>query len=228
MICDTVEIDFARMPDYRRVSTLLSALAYPEDRQERQDFLQALERYWFQFNAANWPDHEHVSTAPAHLASESPKHGKKLAGGCSKLADRLCCGKLFMHYVMKHKYGRAINVTIEMAEKEFGPNFRSRVWGPSKPVLHIAAAYAVVSQNLEREFFGNETRYDRHSRNMTVRRTGEEGFPLHVVLRAGDALVLAVKECSDTILGDIEAIFEAESIPAPKIGFVRLSVKAAS
>ena len=163
-------IDFSITEVYEAGATLIALLAYPADTKDdahRADLHHSLCALALRARAQvdeKWA-HSPQHIKPSYALRSDGEIAKDLRTLERRLRDRMIAGQMAVPFLQKASTGRAprlprgverlsINQLSEMVLRQSGhadpENVESRVWRPSLPVIHLAAAIQVLIQVLER------------------------------------------------------------------------------
>jgi hypothetical protein len=165
---ETIEIVLTELDPYQSGALFLATVAYPDSTlvKERNRFSQALVRWtleWRIDHDEKWSQDYQV-LRPAYFSGDEKQYANTLKRGTKQLNFALTAAQFMaMPHLRKIDTGylenveslepMVYNMSILAADHlGWGPgsysNFKANAWGPSKPVIHAAAAYVVWQQVL--------------------------------------------------------------------------------
>lgn len=204
---NVVYIDFNKQPIYEIGSALVATLCYsaPGDTfNEREKAQTALCAWGLRTRAQvdlDWAN-IYVPIKPCNVAPSNEEVDRALKGVNRRMRDRLAAGRILMPFLQKSLTGElpiiggrpmkpTLNKLAPYVLKHPGvgdvDNVKSRLWSPSRNVLHLAGAFEFAHDVLHKG--GQQLDFTTMIWNETFIR-----FVLHV---AQDAEALIVKSCSD-------------------------------
>jgi hypothetical protein len=165
---ETIEITLSELDPYIGGAQFHAVVAYPDpqDKNEREKFAQAIVRWTLERRMELHPEwaQDFQLIRPAYFSGSEKQHDSILKRGMKRLKHRLAVAQfIVMPHLRAIDTGRpqkvdgfvptVNNMTILAAEflgMESGSQatVKSRVWKPSKPVVHAACAYVVWHQIL--------------------------------------------------------------------------------
>jgi hypothetical protein len=155
-------------PVYKTGAKLLGRIVYPKPEDSaRRIMLEDALCYWaLHYDARNDPeDRSQVSVSRAYFGFTQAQLDQHLKFAGKRLEERLMAGRIAAAYLRYFEEGRipivlgnikrmSLNQIVGFVASSEGytgtGNFEQRFWRPSKPVIHIAAALAVVGQEWKR------------------------------------------------------------------------------
>lgn len=164
------EISFERNPVYECGATLLTVLTCAGARNcsaERQDELHAslCGRALWDLYLANPDDIAPIYVRPQHVFRDRKAIDRDVAFVGKRLGERMVAGRMAVPFLWAAELGcipilpkgiRRLSVNelaafvMEDAEQVEPNNVEQRIWTPSRPVIHLAAAAAVVGQEWQK------------------------------------------------------------------------------
>jgi hypothetical protein len=157
---------FKRSQVYEVGAALLVLLAYPNEKSEtRSDELHAslcARALWSRY-LSNREDTTPITVRPQHVFREIKLFNRECHFIVRRFRDRLVAGRVMIAFLQRAELGRgmkqppgirrlSINQMAGFVQKDAGQadiaNVKSRVWAPSRSVIHLAAAVATVGQEL--------------------------------------------------------------------------------
>jgi hypothetical protein len=190
---ETIEITLSNLDPYRSGATLLGIIAYPDprDKNERDAFTQTLVRLAILRRIEVDPDWAKGPQVirPAYFTGSDVLHSSVLRRGTKKLNQRLAIAKfLVIPHLRAIDTGKTARqdgyaATVENMSILAG-NFlglssgsaktvQSRLWKPSKPIVHAMCAYVIWNEVLWKKW-GRKRARPKRDRSAPVRGIGRE------------------------------------------------------
>ena len=165
---ETIEITLSEKDPYAPGAQFLSVVAYPDplDKNEREKFAQAIVRWTLERRIelhSEWAQNLQL-IRPAYFSGSEKQHDSILKRGMKRVKHRLAAAQfIVMPHLRAIDTGRpqkvdgfvptVNNMTILAAgylgmESGSQATVKSKIWKPSKPVVHAACAYVVWHQIL--------------------------------------------------------------------------------
>lgn len=164
-------LDLDRHETYECGAMLVSLLAYPEDNEQetkRSDLHASLcaiaLRAQFDESSPEWCQPQLIK--PVYAFRDATKTDRDLKTLERRLRDRMVAARMAIPLLQEIKLGRppklpddlkrlSINALSEFVLKDAAQtepkNVETRIWRPSLPVIHVAAATAVISELAEKD-----------------------------------------------------------------------------
>jgi hypothetical protein len=165
---ETIEITLSELDPYISGAQFHAVVAYPHplDKNEREKFAQAIVRWTLERRMelhSEWAQ-DFQLIRPAYFSGSEKEHDSILKRGMKRLEHRLAAAQfIVMPHLRAIDTGRpqkvdgfvpTVNNTTILAGAYLGmksgsqATVKSKVWKPSKPVVHAACAYVVWHQIL--------------------------------------------------------------------------------
>ncbi|MDP8998351.1 MAG: hypothetical protein M3O03_15335 [Pseudomonadota bacterium] len=153
---------------YEKGAKLLSFVAYPkaEEAGKREVFRNALCHWALKHDCETHPeDNAPITIKPAYFGFDRVQVDRHINFLDKELGKRLIAGRMAVAYLKWFKGGRipaefgnihslSLDKIVEFIFRSEGygtpDNFETRIWRPSRPVIHFAAALMVVGQDIKR------------------------------------------------------------------------------
>jgi hypothetical protein len=165
MIKET-ELSFGRSEVYECGAALLVLLACPEEESDRQGDLHAScgKALWLQ-HLADPNSIAPISVKPQYVFRDRAVIDRDFGFVAKRVEERLVAGRMAVPFLLRAEQGHeprlppgikrlSVNQMAEFvlqdAEQTDPSNLKRRYWAPSGPVIHLAAAAAVVGQELQK------------------------------------------------------------------------------
>lgn len=165
-----VNIDFNQNPVYEGGATLLALLACPANARlaNRNADLHAslCGRALWTHHLSNLEDWTRITVKPQHVFRDAKVIDRDTNFVAKRLGERLVAGRMAIPFLQKAELGHlpdlpsaikrlSVNQMAEFVLDDIGQadpnNVERRVWAPSGPVIHLAAAAAMIGQELRRK-----------------------------------------------------------------------------
>jgi hypothetical protein len=177
---ETIEIVLDELDPYQSGALFFAVLAYPDprDKNERGRFMQAFVRRTLEQRMELHKDfaQDFQIIRPAYFSGSDREHRAILARGTKRLQGRFAVARFIaMPHFREIDTGRPTRVEsllptvnnmavlaalhLKMSEESF-TTVKSKIWKPSKPIIHAATAYIVWDEILW-EKWGRNPKVDR-------------------------------------------------------------------
>jgi hypothetical protein len=160
------DISFERNEIYECGAELLSVLACPEQSDEAKRFQLCVslcgKAIWLKYMLAQ-DDWTPVPVRLQYVFRDSKDINRDVNFVVRRMGERMVAGRMAVPFFQRSKLGRvaalpeeikrlSVNQMTEYVLEDAGQadseNVKKRVWRPTQPVIHIAAAAAIVGQQL--------------------------------------------------------------------------------
>lgn len=161
--------NFERSEVYEIGAALLVLLAYPDDKSDAEmgDLHASLcARALWNRHVLNPDDTTPTAVKPQYQFREIEQFERDNNFTVKRLRERMIAGRMLIPFLQRAQLGRAfklpptvkrlsINQMAEFVLNDAGQsdvnNLKSRIWAPSRSVIHLAAAAAILGQELQKE-----------------------------------------------------------------------------
>jgi hypothetical protein len=208
-----VDIDLSRNPVYEGGASLLALLACPANgtsKNRNADLHASLcgKALWVH-HLSNPEDSTSILVKPQHVFRDAKVIDRDTKFVAKRLEKRLVAGRMAIPFLQKAELGHlprlpsaikrlSVNQMAEFVLDDIGQadanNVKQRVWTPSRPVIHLAAAAAIIGQELRRKGIQTGLEYLLLCRELI------------------EAIILRAKLLEDLIVKDPEFPVEAEKL----------------